>query len=208
MTKTSRIERLLAAKLIVVIRRSVRSEVAPVVDALALSGIGVLEITSNTPGWTAEIAAARQRYPEVMVGAGTIINAELAAEAIQAGAEFLVTPNVDEGVVRIAHEHQCPVAMGALTPTEVAQALRYGADIIKLFPACEMGLSYFKALRGPFADQHFFAVGHFPISEVPAWLEAGASGVGLAGRLTELPNHDPSIIQEAAREILPLLQNA
>lgn len=172
-------------KLVAIIRLAEQSDVANVIECLVQGGVKVLEITSNTPNFCQEIVKARQLFPEVLIGAGTILNDELAEQAIESGAQFLVTPNTDKAVVDTAHCAGVPVLMGALTPTEVCLADKYGADFIKIFPAGAMGINYIKDLAGPFSGRDLIAVGGVNSDNVKQWLESGVIGVGVGNDLTK-----------------------
>ncbi len=179
------IDRILSAKLISIIRLKEQAAVARTVDALVAGGIQVLEITTNTPSFAEEIEIARNLHPNVLIGAGTVVTSDLAQRAIAGGAQFLVTPNTNKEVVEIGEREGIPVLMGAMTPTEIANAQAYGADIIKLFPAGDLGISYFKSLKGPFDSVPFFAVGGLNESNIRDWFDAGINGVGLGSSLVK-----------------------
>ncbi len=172
-------------KLVVVIRLQFQNEVAGVIKNLVEAGIKVLEVTSNTPGFAQEISKARKLYPNILIGAGTVINKEVARIASNAGAQFLVTPNTNKTVVEVAHENDIPVLMGALTPTEVCNAHEYGADFVKLFPADIMGVPYFKSIKAPLDHIKLLAVGGIDLDSVDDWFNAGAAGIGIGGALTK-----------------------
>lgn len=182
--KSETTQKIEQAKIVAIIRLNEQMQVKPVIDALIAASIQALEITSNTPGYGAEISRCRKEYPQVLVGAGTILDREQAKQAIGFGAQFLVTPNMNVDVISVAHEADIPVIMGAMTPTEVALGVRYGADFIKLFPAAAVGPAYMKALKGPFDKVKFMAVGGVDHTNVQDWLNAGAVGVGIGGSLT------------------------
>ena len=177
-------------KLVAIIRLKQQSDVAPLINCLVNAGINALEITSNTPGFEQEIAKARAAYKNTLIGAGTIINTALAQQAIDAGAQFLVTPNTNQAVVELAHRHGLPVLMGALTPTDVANAIDYGADIIKVFPAGSMGVNYFKALTGPFSDVPLMPVGGINLDNLTDWFEAGACAVAVSSDFSKPINNN------------------
>ncbi len=179
------IDRILAARVISIIRLKEQAAVERAVDALVAGGIQVLEITTNTPGFAEEIEKAQNRHNNVLIGAGTVVTCDLAKQAIAGGARFLVTPNTNKEVVEIGRTNDIPVLMGAMSPTEIADALAYGADIIKLFPAGDLGISYFKSLKGPFDSVPFFAVGGVGESNIADWFEAGIDGVGLGSSLVK-----------------------
>lgn len=171
-------------KLVVVIRLTQQAEVADVIKNLVAAGIKALEVTSNTPGFAQEITKARKLFPEVLIGAGTVRNVAVAKVAVEAGAQFLVTPNTNLEVIDIAHSNNIPVLMGAVTPTEVCNAAEAGADFVKLFPADIMGVPYFKSIKAPLNDVRLLAVGGIDLNTVKDWLHAGAAGIGIAAALT------------------------
>lgn len=179
------IEEILTEKLIAIIRLKEQNAMQGVIEALVAGNIKVLEITSNTPGFSDELEKARIHYPNILIGAGTVIDSEIAKEAIAMGAQFLVTPNTDKKVADVAMQANVPLVMGALTPTEIANALDYGADIIKLFPAGNLGISYFKSLKGPFDKTPFFAVGGIHEENIQEWFGAGIHGIGLGSGLVK-----------------------
>lgn len=146
--------------------------------ALAEGGIGTVEFTFTTPGVAKVLAeAAAVRAPGRHVGAGTVLTAEQAAEAIDAGAEFLVTPALRPEVAAVAARHGIPVLMGALSPTEVLAATELGAAAVKIFPASALGPRYLKDLRGPFPDARLVPSGGVGSHNARAFLEHGALAV-------------------------------
>lgn len=183
MKKEKILYRLLEEKIISIVRLKNGEMTSSVIDHLIQGGIKTLEVTSNTPNFDVEISKARKKYPDVLIGAGTITTPQLALKAIQAGAQFLVTPNTNKAVVDVAKKADIPVVMGALTPTEIANAIDFGADIIKLFPANKFGTAYFKSLKGPFSRTNFFAVGGIGIANMGDWFESGIDGVGIGSTL-------------------------
>ncbi|WP_096087426.1 bifunctional 4-hydroxy-2-oxoglutarate aldolase/2-dehydro-3-deoxy-phosphogluconate aldolase [Agaribacterium haliotis] len=189
-------KRLLNNKFIAIIRCTEQRQVASIVANLAHAGVQALEITSNTPGWQQEIHNARAAHPELLVGAGTVRTAALAKEAASAGAQFLVTPNTNKDVVDVAHSNNLPVLMGALTPTEVADAVDYGADIVKLFPTEVFGIAYFQSLLGPFNDVAIMAVDNMSPERMTQWLKAGAAGVAVGNCLAYACTNESELKQQ------------
>lgn len=146
--------------------------------ALAEGGIRVVEFTFTTPGVTEILAAAAgARGPGQHVGAGTVMTGEQAGRAIDAGAEFLVTPALRPEVAEAAARRGIPVLLGAFTPTEVAQAVDLGAAAVKIFPASALGPRYLKDLRGPFPDLRLVPSGGVNADNARAFLEHGALAV-------------------------------
>lgn len=186
MNRQDIVKRIKKEKIITIVRLKEQFEVPIFIEKLINANITVLEITSNTPGYSNEISNARKKYANsnILIGAGTVTNIRIAQEAIKAGAQFLVTPNTNPDVVAIAHKNEIPVLMGALTPSEICTAIENGADIIKLFPAESLGINYFKAIKGPLSNIDFFVVGGINLSNIGDWMSAGASGVGLGSVLT------------------------
>ncbi|HVC38545.1 MAG TPA: hypothetical protein VNH20_01050 [Candidatus Dormibacteraeota bacterium] len=153
----------------------------------ARAGVGSVEITTGTPGAFNSIRALRQRTDIVhgcAFGAGTVTDVDLASRAIDAGAEFLVTPYLVPAVARVAARAGVPVVMGALTPTEIAQALELGAQLVKVFPAAPIGgPAYIRAVRGPMPQTPLWVSGGVGIEECQEYLLAGADVVGLTNDL-------------------------
>lgn len=196
-------------KLIAIIRSNMQSNVSIIIEALVDSGIKALEVTSNTAGFSEEIIKARQKYPTVLIGAGTITNVGLAQKAVEAGAQFIVTPNTNREVVACAHENELPVLMGALTPTEICNANEAGADAVKLFPGGieNMGIPYYKSIKGPLSNIDLYAVGGIGLHNIKEWFEAGIQGVGVGGSLTTLnENNTVEDIRKTAKKMLEIIE--
>lgn len=185
MTRKEKLAVILKEKMVAIVRSADQEHAAKTLDLLIDAGINVLEITANTPGYQEEIRRIRADHKEVLIGAGTVTNTKIAQTSIEAGAQFLVSPNVNIEVIAVAHKYDAPLMMGALTPTEVCVAAENGADIIKLFPSSTMGVDYFKAIRAPLNHVKFFVVGGINLENVDAWMQAGANGVGVGSTLTE-----------------------
>jgi 2-dehydro-3-deoxyphosphogluconate aldolase/(4S)-4-hydroxy-2-oxoglutarate aldolase len=146
-------------------------------------GIDVVEVSLVTADATRVIAAARSALgPGAMLGAGTVITVDDAAAAAEAGASFVVTPGLGPGIAE-ALDRGVPVLAGALTPTEIVEAMRRGADAIKLFPASLGGTAYLRSLRDPFPDVPFVPVGGIDADLARDYLVAGAIGVGVGSPL-------------------------
>ena len=173
-------------RVIAIVRTKEQLKIPKLIKDLVDGGIKVIEITSNSPGYIEEIAIARKLYSgtDIIIGAGSVVNVKIANAAIKAGAQFLVTPNTNTDVIAVAHNHSIPVVMGALTPSEICLAAEHGADIIKLFPAGDIGISYFKSIQAPLDSITFFGVGGINLSNIEEWIAAGISGVGLGSALT------------------------
>lgn len=184
------IEQIEKKKIIAILRGIAADRIGPVCKALLDGGVTVAEITfdQSDPSQFAQtaqaISTARQMVGDAMViGAGTVLTAEQAKLAQQAGAAFFVTPNTKEEMIRFANAHDIATVIGAMTATECQQAHEWGADFVKLFPSETMGAAYLKALRAPLNHLRFIAVGSVDENNMKSYLQAGAVGVGIGSNL-------------------------
>jgi len=167
-----------ADRVLAVVRAPRIPDPASLCAALVAGGIRTVEFTFTTPGVAKVLAeAAATRVPDLHIGAGTVLTAAQAAEAIDAGAEFLVTPAIRPEVAEVAARAGIPVLMGAFTPTEVVQAMELGSAAVKIFPAATLGPRYIKDLRGPFPDARLVPSGGVDSTNAQAFLEHGAFAV-------------------------------
>ncbi len=155
-----------------------------VMDVSFSSGLQAIEITMNTENALKIISSNLSSVPSgKLLGVGTILNLEEARKAVDSGAMFLVTPNVDIEVIEYASMHSIPVISGALTPTEVYTAWSAGAAMIKIFPCRPFGPMYIRELHGPFDQIPLVAVGGVDQGNVREYFEAGARAVGVSTSL-------------------------
>ena len=167
-----------ADRILAVVRAPRIPDPAQLCAALASGGIRAVEFTYTTPNLPDVLAAATaSRAPGQHIGAGTVVTADQARAAIDAGAEFLVTPAVRPEVAVVAERHGVPVFLGALTPTEVLQAMDLGAAAVKIFPASAFGPRYLKDLHGPFPDVRLVPSGGVSSANARAFLDHGAFAV-------------------------------
>ena len=175
--------RLKQSRLLAIVRCDQPGLALRCIEALADEGIDLIEVSLTTPDALAVIAEASARLDDqVQVGAGTVMTVDQARAAIDAGASYLVTPSLSRGAaegIRLG----VPVLAGALTPTEVNNAVEQGATAVKLFPADAFGVGYLSALRGPFPDVPFVPVGGVDVDTTEAFLAAGALAVGVGSPL-------------------------
>ena len=153
-------------------------------DALVAGGVTGLEITYSTPDAPAVIRELDARYgSRIYLGAGTVMSADDAARAADAGARFLVSPGTHPVVTAAMKATGLVVMTGALTPSEVMAALEYGTDVVKIFPASLGGPAYLGSLRGPFPDVPFMPTGGVTPDNIGDWFVAGAIAVGAGSDL-------------------------
>ena len=178
---------------ITAILRGIQPErIQPVVQALFDGGIRLLEVTfdqkspSRLEDTAGAIRWANETFgTELYVGAGTVMSQQEVLAAKQAGAEFILAPNVEEQVIRLAVEQGMCAIPGAMTPTEIARAYAAGAEIVKLFPAGNLGLGYCKAVMAPLNHIPMIAVGGVDQRNLPSFLKAGFIGAGIGSSLTD-----------------------
>ena len=174
-----------AATVIAVLRAPSAEAGIRATDALVAGGITGIEITYSTPDAAAVIREVRRRHGDaVYLGAGTVLEQAQASEAVEAGAEFLVSPGTEPALAAAMLDTGVTVLSGALTPSEVMTALRLGVQVVKLFPASLGGTAYLKALRGPFPQVSFVPTGGVNAGNLAEWLAAGAVAVGVGSDLT------------------------
>ena len=145
----------------------------PLTEALLAGGLEVIEVTFRTAGAAEAIRRIRQALPAAHVGAGTLLTADQVKQAIDAGAQFGVSPGLSEGVLKAAQEHRFPLFPGVITPTEVMRALELGAKQLKFFPAeAAGGVNMLKALAGPFGHTgvRFVPTGGITAANLPNYL--------------------------------------
>jgi 2-dehydro-3-deoxyphosphogluconate aldolase/(4S)-4-hydroxy-2-oxoglutarate aldolase len=166
---------------VAVLRAATADGFAAVTDVLVSAGVTAIEVTLTSRGAVEALAGLRRQLPaQAVIGAGTILTADQAKASVDAGAAFLVSPVLDPELIA---GFGVPFYPGALTPTEVFAAHRTGAPLVKLFPAATVGPRYIKDLHGPLPGVRIMPTGGVGIDDIPAWLSAGASAVGLGGPL-------------------------
>ena len=170
-----------------VVRTHSREEAAAQARMLAASGLELVEITFTVPGASGllrELLAARGSDGPPFFGLGTVTTAARAREAVQAGAELLVSPNLNAEVAKEARRAGTFLVMGALTPTEIVAAHELGADLVKVYPLPPVGgPAYLQVIRGPLGDIPMLAAGGFGVEDIPAYVRAGACAFNLAAPL-------------------------
>lgn len=212
MDKATTLERVEEIGLLAVLRAPDPDGARRAVDALIEVGVNGIEVTYSTPGAAGVISSLRETYgDDALVGAGTVTTAGQATEAAEAGAEFLVSPGLDDGVVYAMLETGLTTMAGALTPTEVMRATRLGVDVVKVFPGSLVGPSYLRSLRGPFPEVPFMPTGGVSTANVADWLAAGAMAVGAGGELasaSDIRSGDFDAIREKGRAFVAALREA
>lgn len=170
--------------LVAIIRANASSGLLETCQALADGGVTVAEITMTTPGAIDAIAAAHTKLGgQMLVGVGSVLNREIANQAIEAGAQFVVSPIFKPEIIDEAHKHGKPCFCGAFTPTEVLHAFEAGSDVVKVFPANHNGPRFFKDILAPMPHLKLTPTGGVSLETIPDWFAAGARCVGVGSSL-------------------------
>lgn len=205
-------QQLLDTGVVAIVRGGSGERTAVVLDALVDAGVTCLEVTMNTPGALADIAAARARFGAAAeVGAGTVRTVEHAQAAFDARAQFLVSPHVGVDVARWAVQQRLAYYPGAFTATEVMTAWQTGAAAVKLFPANAGGPRYLRDLRAPLDDIPLVPTGGISATEAGEYVAAGAVAVGAGGQLIGdalKPDGDLDALRERCRAFLEAVRSA
>lgn len=169
---------------VAVVRAQSRDQVLPLSRALIAGGVLAVEVTMTTPDAIAAIAETKAALGDaVLIGVGTVLDADTCRRAVAAGAEFVVSPITRGEIVTAAHASDRPVMLGAYTPTEAQTAWELGADFVKLFPADTLGPAYVKALRAPLPHLKIVPTGGVDLQTAPEFIKAGCVAVGAGGSL-------------------------
>ena len=199
---------LLARKISAIVRTDDQSVAEQAMAAAVEGGFRVIEFTLNTPGALELITQFRSTDESLLVGAGTIMTPQAAKEAVNAGAQFIVSPVCDSAVIREAGEMGVVSIPGTQTPTEMQNAHEAGADFVKLFPAPTNVAEYIRYILGPQPHLKIFPTSGVNLDNMLEVLEAGAAGVGFVGPLFDLQsmrNRNFDDIRERAEKIVALL---
>ena len=177
-------ETLLESRLVAIVRGISREAAVTAGQGMTEGGIRLMEVTLNTTGAHHIIADWRERHEgQAYVGAGTVLNVQMAREAVAAGAQFLVSPNVDLSVIEYAVEQGVEIWPGAMTPTEIVAAYEAGAKVVKLFPMASLGIPYLREIKAPLNHIPLLATGGANLDNIAEYYAAGAAAVGLGSAL-------------------------
>jgi len=183
-----------------------------VAHAAIEGGFRALEITLSIPGAVDLVRRLAAQYSSkgVEVGAGTVLDGHAAYECIRAGAKFLVSPQLNREMIRVANRYQVPTISGAFTPTELVESAEAGADILKLFPTEGAGITYAKSVLAPLAHLPVMPAGGVTTANVAEWFAAGVAGVGVGSAVTKAwqPDGDFTKVSAAAHDFLAAVQGA
>ena len=213
MEKRDVFNRMIAEGLIPVIRVTSAKEAIDVADAIKEGGVSFIEITMSVQGAIDVIKELTQKYrDEIIMGAGTVLDTETGRAALLAGAQFIVAPTLNLDLIQLAHRYSAVVITGAATPTEILTAWNAGADMVKVFPAGQLGgPEYLKALRGPIPQILLVPTGGVNLQNAGAFIKAGATALGVGGELVDkkaVKEKKFNVITENTRALLKTIKEA
>lgn len=213
MNKQQARDRIAEIGIVPVVRASSAAEALLAAAAVCEGGIPIVEITMTVPGAVEVIRELRKSAVSgSLIGAGTVLDVEIARRCVDAGAEFLVSPGLNLPTVEFAAREGTLMLAGALTPTEVLTAWNAGSDFVKIFPCGQVGgAKYIKALKGPFPQISLVPTGGVNLNTAAEFIEAGAAALGIGGELVQgeaLKSRRLEVIVENARRFLAIVKQA
>jgi 2-dehydro-3-deoxyphosphogluconate aldolase/(4S)-4-hydroxy-2-oxoglutarate aldolase len=211
MNKAAIIERIRTIGLVPVLRATSAKEAITIADAIIAGGVTVLEITMTVPGAIHVMQQLADHHGDrLLIGAGTVLDAETARSCLLAGAQFIVSPALDVRTIELCRRYSAPIMPGALTPTEILSAWQSGADVVKVFPCSALGgAKYLKALQGPLPQVQLIPTGGVSLSTAAEFLDAGAFALGVGSDLVDAKaaaEGRTGVITENARKYIEIVQ--
>jgi len=210
MDKIKVLEELKTIGLVPVLRADSVAKALALAEAIAAGGVTVLEITMTVPGAMQVMRTLAETRPDILIGAGTVLDPETARMCILEGAQFVVSPAVNTKTIEMCHRYSIAVLPGGLTPTEVVTAWQAGADVVKVFPASAMGgAAYLKNLKAPLPQVELIPTGGVSLHSAMSFLEAGAFALGVGSDLVDakaMAEGRPEVVTETARKYLSIVK--
>jgi 2-dehydro-3-deoxyphosphogluconate aldolase / (4S)-4-hydroxy-2-oxoglutarate aldolase len=211
MTKAEVLGRIREVGLLPVLRASSVEEALALAAAIEAGGVTVLEVTMTVPGAVEVIRRlVAEAGDRLLIGAGTVLDAEKARECMDAGAQFIVSPALNVNTIECCNRAGVAVFPGALTPTEILTAWQAGADVVKVFPASAVGgAKYLKAIKAPLPQIELVPTGGVSLATAHEFLEAGAFALGVGGELVDagaIRAGRPEVVTENARKYVEIVR--
>jgi len=211
MTRDEVAKRIREIGIVPVVRAKSAKQAQLAAEAVCAGGIPVVEVTMTVPGAVELIAQlVKASGAEILIGAGTVLDAETANRCLDAGAQFIVSPGFDLETVRFVKQQGALMMAGALTPTEVISAWKAGSDFVKIFPCGSMGgAKYLKALKAPLPQVPMIPTGGVNLETAGDMIRAGAEALGIGGELVSasaLASGDTQPITDAARKYVAIVR--
>ncbi len=197
--------------LVPVLRAESAKQALALAEAISAGGVTVLEVTMTVPGAITVMRSLAEQRPDLLIGAGTVLDPETARMCILEGAQFVVSPALNVKTIEMCHRYGVPVLPGALTPTEIVTAWQAGADVVKVFPASAMGgAKYLKTLKAPLPQIEMIPTGGVSLASAAEFLEAGAFALGVGADLVNakaMADGTPEVITANARRYLQIVRD-
>ena len=211
MDKLQVLSKLKEEKLVAVVRAESKEQGEKIIDAIVKGGINFIEITMTVPGAIDVIKELSNKYKDnkdIVIGAGTVLDAETARMAILAGAQYIVSPSLSIDTIKMCNRYRIAVMPGIMTVKEAVEALEMGVDILKVFPGNAFGPDIIKAFKGPLPQANFMPTGGVAIDNVDKWLGAGAVALGTGSNLTAgAKTGDYDLVTKTAAEFVEAVRN-
>lgn len=211
MQKLKVMQRIIDCGILAVVRAENPDQALKIAEAVKAGGVEAIEITLTVPGALDVIKelVATYRRGEILIGAGTVLDAVTARMAILAGAEFLVSPCLDVEMVKTCNRYQKVCMAGAMSVREIVEVMEAGSDFVKLFPGSAFGPEMVKAIKGPLPHAPIIPTGGVSLENVGQWIKAGCEAVGVGGELTKgAKTGDYQLVEETARQFVAAIRAA
>ncbi|MEB7435888.1 bifunctional 2-keto-4-hydroxyglutarate aldolase/2-keto-3-deoxy-6-phosphogluconate aldolase [Mammaliicoccus sciuri] len=195
--------------LVAVVRGNDEDETKKIVDEIIKGGFKNIEITFTVPNAEEVINQVHKQYgDDIVLGAGTVLDAATAQIAINKGAQYIVSPHLDTNISKLCNIYSIPYLPGCNSATEIIEALRYGSDLIKLFPGGQLGAGFIKDIKGPVPNVELMPSGGVNLDNISDWIEKGSFAVGIGGDLTkEFTGNNFEVISEKAQKYVEAVRN-
>lgn len=195
--------------LVAVVRGNDEDETKKIVDEIIEGGFKNIEITFTVPNAEEVINQVHKQYgDDIVLGAGTVLDAATAQIAINKGAQYIVSPHLDTNISKLCNIYSIPYLPGCSSATEIIEALRYGSDLIKLFPGGQLGAGFIKDIKGPVPNVELMPSGGVNLDNISDWIEKGSFAVGIGGDLTkEFTGNNFEVISEKAQKYVEAVRN-
>ncbi len=212
MTKLEQMQRIEACGIVAIIRANSANELIKAAEAIHTGGVNVIEVTMTTPNALQVISDVSSAYRDaVLVGAGSVLDAETARAVMLAGAEFIVSPVTKPDVIEICNRYGKVVIPGAFTPTEILAAWEMGADYVKVFPSSGVGAAYIKDVKAPLPHIPLVPTGGINAENAAEFIAAGATSLGVGSALVNnqlIEDGEFELLTERAEKLIAEVQRA
>ena len=210
MTKVEVLQALKKTGLVPVLRADSVDKAMALAEAIEAGGVNVLEVTMTVPGAIEVMKRLAKERPDILIGAGTVLDPETARMCILEGAQFVVSPALNLATIEMCHRYSIAVLPGALTPTEIVTAWQAGADVVKVFPCSALGgAKYLSAVKAPLPQVELIPTGGVSVATAAEFLAAGAFALGVGGDLVDhkaMNEGRSHVITETAKKYMAIVK--